>query len=378
MKIAIDIRALGGSQYGGVAEYINNLLPALFALPTSHHFHLFANSYKKNQDYSHLAHYPNVTLHEFHYPNKALTLSCRYLGRPRCDDILGGVDVFFSPHFLPAPVSAHCKKVTTFHDLSFEYFPEFFDLKRRIWHTYISPRAQARTSDAMIAVSQSTKDDLVRLYGVPSDAVSVIHSGLDTNLFDSAQHGFNAVKRTYKLPEHYILSFSTLEPRKNFIELIRAFNVLKEDSAFADIKLVIAGAYGWSATSITKEAQRSPYHNEILFIGTIKQEDKPHIYNHARVFIYPSLYEGFGFPPLEAMYCGVPTLVSAITSLPEIVGGSALLIDPYRPRELARVVAEVLRDEKLAATLSHEGREHARRFNWHKTAQDTLRVLEGV
>lgn len=377
MRIGIDIRALEGAQYGGVSEYIKNLLPSLFKVGDRHTFHLLANAYRHTLDYGALFDYPNVSVHQFHYPNKFFTFACRYLNRPSCDKLTGGVDVFFSPHFLPAPLSAGCRRVTTFHDIAFEYFPEFFDIKRRLWHAYISPRRQAQRPGSIIAVSRSTRDDLIDSYSLPSDKIQVIYSGLNKEILDQNTSGWNRVKRTYKLPDRYILSLSTVEPRKNLIGLIRAFNVLATANQFRGLVLVIAGSHGWSYQSILKEARNSKHKDRIIFTGSIKTSDKAHIYKHADIFIYPSRYEGFGFPPLEAMYCGVPTLVSGFTSLPEVVDDGALLIDPYRPQEMAQVMGEVLTDKSFSDSLSERGKKRAQQFNWQRTAEETLRVLEG-
>ena len=377
MKIGIDIRALEGAQYGGVSEYIKNLLPSLFETGSRHTFHLLANAYRRTLDYGTLFDYPHVSVHRFHYPNKFFTFACRYLNRPLCDKLVGGVDVFFSPHFLPAPLSAECRRVTTFHDIAFEYFPEFFDVKRRLWHAYISPRHQAQRPGSIIAVSRSTRDDLVDSYALPLDKIQVVYSGLNKDILNQNISGWNRVKRIYKLPDRYILSLSTVEPRKNLIGLIRAFNVLAATNKSRGLALVIAGSYGWSYRSTLKEAGNSKYRDRIIFTGSIKDFDKAHIYQHAEIFIYPSRYEGFGFPPLEAMYCGVPTLVSGFTSLPEVVDDGALLIDPYRPVEMAQVMGEVLTDKRFSDYLSERGKKRAQQFSWRRTAQETLRVLEG-
>ncbi|MEX0877349.1 MAG: glycosyltransferase family 1 protein [Candidatus Spechtbacterales bacterium] len=376
MKIGIDIRALNTSSYGGVSEYIRNLLPALFLEGGNRHsFHLFTNSRKNPQDYSDFLSFNNVTLHEFRYPNKFFTFSCRYLNRPYLDKLVGGVDVFFSPHFLPAPVSPGTKRVTTFHDLSFEYFPEYFDRRRRLWHKYMSPATQAKMSDKLIAVSHSTKNDIVNIYGIPKEKINVVYLGICDSITNPPASNWNSVKRKYKIQEDYILSLSTIEPRKNIVALIRAFNDIHEDKKFKNLHLVIAGAKGWEYKNILKEASNSPHVNKIIFTGPVKEDEKSILYKKAKVFIYPSLYEGFGFPPLEAMYSGTPTIASFVTSLPEVTGGAAILINPYIPKDISRALKEILLDKGFAEYLSIEGKKRAERFSWEKTAKETLRVL---
>jgi glycosyltransferase involved in cell wall biosynthesis len=377
MRIAVDIRALEGARHGGVVEYIRNLLPALFAQGSSHEFRLFTNARHSRLDERLFSSHPNVTLHRFGYPNKLFSLSCRYLNRPYCDQLVGGADVLFCPHFLPAPVSASCAKVITVHDISFEYYPEAFDARRGLWHRhYIAPKKQVRSADHVIAVSESTKDDLVRSYGIPPPNITVVYPGLNTTVLAEKTSGYGRVRRTYRLPHRYVLSFCALEPRKNIATLINAFTLLAQQRSFSDLHLVIAGAEGWSQKSIRRVAQRSAARERIHFTGVVKERDKAHLYRHAELFVYPSLYEGFGFPPLEALRCGVPTLVSAVSSLPEITGGAALLVDPNRPAELAEVMNEALSDARLRTHLIERGYARAKQFVWQNAAAQTLAVLE--
>lgn len=380
MKIGIDIRALDWSPHGGIAEYIKSLLPVLFKLGSKHTFHLFVNSYKSKTkvDYLELFNASNVEIHQFNYPNKLFTPATRFLKLPNLDKMVGGVDVFFNPHILPVPVSSLCKKVTTFHDLSFERFSEFFNYKMRLWHGYISPKIQAETSDKIIAVSFSTKKDLMDIYGISFEKIFVIHSGISNIILQENNLRWNAIKRKYALPENYILSFSKIEPRKNILALIYAYAVLRDGGKFNNLKLVIAGDWGWSYKKIVKEAKNSKYVQDIIFTGEVSEEEKSQIYKNSKVFVYPSLYEGFGFPPLEAMHFGIPTIVSMSTSLPEITEGAAILIDPTRPREIANAITEILTDERLYSYFSNKAYEQSKKFRWEKTAVETLKVLENV
>ena len=221
MKIGIDIRPLETPQYGGVAEYINNLLPCLFEIGSQHQFFLFTNSFKKSKrDYSKFLKYKNVDLVNFRYPNKILFFTSKFFNRPHIDKLMGGVNVLFCPHFFPASVSKKCKKITTFHDLSFVNFPEFFDVKRKAWHRCLSPKKQANTSEHIIAVSQSTKQDLVSLYKISSEKITVVYLGINKALLNTQGANFKKLG----LPKKYILSLSVIGPRKNIISLIRALD----------------------------------------------------------------------------------------------------------------------------------------------------------
>ncbi|MEX2145167.1 MAG: glycosyltransferase family 1 protein [Candidatus Spechtbacterales bacterium] len=376
MKIAIDVRALQGSKYGGVSEYIRNLLPAMFTQAPHHEFVLFTNSKNPQNNLGGLLEYPNVRLKFFRYPNKLFTFSCRFLNLPKLDNMVGGADVFFSPHILPAPVSSACPKVTTFHDISFEYFKDFFDVRRRLWHKYISPKKQALSSQKIITVSESTKNDLENSYSVPQNKISVVYSGINTELMDAGNLDWHSVKNKYGIADKYILSLGTVEPRKNITGLVEAFHVLTQDPKFKDLQLVVAGSFGWSYRKIIAEARAHYGYSNIYFIGPVADNEKAVLYKNALLFVYPSLYEGFGFPPLEAMYAGTPVIVSGITSLPEVVGDAGVLVNPYSPADIASGMKEVLEDDALREIYISRGKKRVQKFSWDDTAKKTLKILE--
>jgi len=189
---------------------------------------------------------------------------------------------------------------------------------------------------------------------------------------NSGQRSANNIGKKYNLPDKFILYFGTIEPRKNIIGLIRAFELLRKKQP---IKLVIAGAKGWLYQDIFKAARQSKYRREIIFTGFVEETDKPYLYNLAELFVYPSFFEGFGFPPLEAMACGVPTIVSRTSSLPEAVGQGALMIDPYHTDELAWAMEIVLSNQDLRGRLIQEGIAQAKKFSWPKCARQTLKFL---
>jgi len=184
------------------------------------------------------------------------------------------------------------------------------------------------------------------------------------------------LKKKYNLPDRFVLYFGTIEPRKNLIGLIKAFELLKsQGERGSQIKLVIAGTNGWLYKDILKTAQESKYRRDIIFTGFIEDKDKPYLYNLAELFVYPSFFEGFGFPPLEAMACGLPTIVSHTSSLPEVVGQGALMIDPYNIDELAWAMEMALTDSNLKERLIKKGIAQAKKFSWSKCARQTLKVL---
>ncbi|MEX0916796.1 MAG: glycosyltransferase family 1 protein [Candidatus Spechtbacterales bacterium] len=367
MKIGVDIRSLIATPYGGVVEYGKNLLPALLAVADEHEFILFANSFNNTPLPEWLLPYEE-RVRMFHYPNKFFSLTTRVGGFPKLDKLIGGADVWFSPHMLPAPVSPSVPRVTTFHDISFERFPYFFDARRRMWHGFMNPRAQAQASARVIVPSDATRQDVVAFYGVPPAHVKVIYPGVPSHPSPTRED------RLENFP--YILSLCTLEPRKNLVSVIAAFGRVAHLPVLANHHLILAGPAGWSWRGIERAAAASPYREKIHILGSVSPSRAAALYEGASLFVYPSFYEGFGFPPLEAMAHGVPVIASMTSSLPEVVGEAGVLVDPHRVETLGALLVEIMGDTSLRKELSRKGREQASQFSWEKAARQTQAVLE--
>lgn len=373
--IGIDVRMLARGNKTGIEEYTSELLQNMLPLNGEIRYKLFYNGYRKNRlDYKWLQ-LPNVELVESKYPNRLLDAAFRFGHWPKADRLLGGVDKFFSPHIFLAPTSRKCEQTVTFHDLSFEKYPEFYSRPKNFWHFSMAPRWQARQADKIIAVSESTKEDLVDIYQVAPEKIRVIYSGLSGKTTRPIlPHEKAYVKKKYRLPDNYILYLGTLEPRKNIISLMLAFEKAKTAGALqnTDFKLVIAGAKGWLYGDIFKTAQKFASKQDILFTGIIENKDKPALYELAKLFVYPSFYEGFGFPPLEAMARRTPVIASNISSIPEAVADAALTVNPSHPDEIKQAIERVLGDPILARELGERGKARAGEFSWKKCAWETL------
>ncbi|MFH1551277.1 MAG: glycosyltransferase family 1 protein [bacterium] len=375
MNIGIDIRVLARGARTGVEEYTISLLSHLLPIGPDINYQLFYNAYQKVRlDYPWLS-LNNVFLRDFKIPNRFLFFSSRYFNQPKIDKILGNVDVYFNPHFFNSPLSKKCRKIITFHDLSFERYPEFFSLRKRLWQKFLmNAREEAKKADKIIAVSHSTKEDLIDIYGIEPEKIDVIYSGISSQfrqIIDN-QEETKRIKTKYGLPDDFILYLGTIEPRKNIIGLIKAFELLRNDYS---IKLVLAGVSGWLEQDIFKRAKESKYQKDIVFTGLIEPEDRPYIYNLALIFVYPSFFEGFGFPPLEAMACGIPVIVSNSSSLSEAVGDSALMVDPNNTDEIAWAMKITLTDTDLRKVFIKKGLEQVNKFSWQKTAEKTLDII---
>ena len=381
MKIGIDIRTLLDARPSGVSEYVLNLLKEMFKLDTANEYRLFYNCFG---DCPNLPEFKqaNVKLIKYNYPNKVLNyLLFKIFNYPKLDKALA-VDVFFMPHLNFIGLSVGAKSLLTVHDLSFLKYPEFFSARKNFWHRLVKAKKLLKRFSLVIAVSENTKRDIVELGGINPDKVKVIYSGVGEEYkklpLINYQFSVKRVRDKYNLPERFILYLGTIEPRKNVDGIIRAYNQLRVMSCeLRDYKLIIAGARGWKSENIYREWDKSAFKNDIKFLGYVEPDDKIYLYNLASVFIYPSFYEGFGFPPLEAMACGVPVVASFASSLPEVVGDAALMVDPYNINDLAGALEKVLVDENLKNKLIARGLEQAKKFSWRETARAYLSELNG-
>ena len=318
-------------------------------------------------------HSPNVQLIKYRIPNNLLFLAGNIFEYPRIDTLIGGAYVFFSPHFFLVPLSKTCRRVTTFHDLSYLRFPEFFTWRKRWWHTVeMNPAHQARFSNQIIAVSESTKTDLIDYYQIDPANISIVHSG--TSMSHPTNEVIAQFKNRHQLPSRFILHVGTLEPRKNIIGLVRAFNILKTQAGYEDVELILIGKEGWQFKNIFEETKKSPYKSQIRHLGHVGG-DLTAYYSLAIVCVCPSFFEGFGFPALEAMVCGTPVIASANSSLPEVVGEAGIFINPYDVSEIAEALGIVLSEPAIRDRMSKNGLIQASKFTWKETARKTLDII---
>lgn len=383
MRIGVDLRCLQEGRKGGVAEYALSLLTKLLEIDRQNRYVFFLNSFGGQEvDLGDLPAYANVEIKTFRYPNKILNLFFWYLHWPKIDRMLGGTDVLFFPNINFASWSSKAKAILTVHDLSFERYPETFSWKRRLWHFFVDPKRLAKKADRIIAVSGSTKDDLEVSYGVDASKIKTIYSAVADGFQVMDRNDLNLAKiaKKYNLPYKFILYLGTIEPRKNIIAIVRAYNQLRSlnDPELDRHKLVIAGTVGWKSEKIFSEIRLSPFADDIILTGTVDEDDLPAVYNLSSLFVYPSFFEGFGFPPLEAMACGVPVIASNNSSLPEVVGDAGILIDPDKPDEIFEAMKEVLQNRELSDKLRSKGLEQAKRFSWQKTAEKFLESINAL
>ena len=359
MRVAIDIRPLLEAERSGVATYTSHLLTAL-CQRENNDYALFCNARNRALP-SDIPKESNRVSHAFtRYPNKLLNLSFA-AGYPLIENLVGGADITYLPNI--NFIATKKPLVVTVHDLSFIRYPQFFSVKQRLWHAAIRPKLLLSKAAAVIAVSEHTKEDIMETYGLPGEKIHVVNPAASPGLEPASQEQQKKVREHYKLPESYFLALSALEPRKNLLSIIHAFEKLPEDT-----HLAIAGGSGWLNKELFAAASSSPTRERITFLGHIPEYDKAALYSGAMAFVYPSFYEGFGIPPLEAMTCGTPVITSLGSSLGEVVGDAGVLIDPYKPDELHDAMQSMLTDESLRAELIARGKKQASTFTWDKSA----------
>ncbi len=288
------------------------------------------------------------------------------------DWLLGPADLFHSPDFV-LPALHRTPGIVTVHDLSFLVYPQYAVPGLEYYLRGAVPRA-VRRARLVLADSENTRRDLIRFWDTPPEKVHVLYPGLAPHFRRVEDPDVLArVRHRYRLPPRFILSVSRLEPRKNFPGLIAAFERLKARTGLPH-HLVIAGGKGWLYEPIFDAAARSPYREAIHFPGFVADEDLPALYTLAEAFAYPSFYEGFGFPPLEAMACGTPVVCADNSSLPEVVGNAGLLLPAEDTDAWADALAQVLTDADLRERLIAAGYQQAARFTWESTARRLVRL----
>jgi glycosyltransferase involved in cell wall biosynthesis len=287
------------------------------------------------------------------------------------ETITGPLDVFYCPDFVLPPVRRTTRTLLTVHDLSFLHYPEAFVPALRRYLERVVPRSVAR-ADLVLADSAHTRSDIV-----PPDRVHVLYSGVTPGFRPGPELGEGErLRARYGLGDgRYVLSVGTLQPRKNYVRLIRAFAKLKPDVE-PETQLVIAGGRGWLYQDIFAEAKR--HGDRVRILGFVDEADLPALYRNAALFAFPSLYEGFGLPVLEAMACGVPVVCSNGSSLPEVAGNAALLVDPLDVDGLAEAMARVLKDPGLRWQMVARGAAQAARFTWARAARQLVGVFEDL
>ena len=366
MRIGIDARLVYYRQ-AGISRYTLQLIEALARCEAQDEF-VVLQSFRAREP---IVNRDGLTTRRLftpiHYRLEQLTLPLEISAI--------GLDVLHSPDFIP-PFRRNCRSIITIHDLAFILYPQF--LTKHAARYYGRIDEAVRRTDAIIAVSQATKQDVISLLGVPEHKVTVVHEAASP-MFRPIRTPelVQRVRGRFGVHTDFALFVSTIEPRKNVPTLLRAFRKLLDDYRI-DIKLLLAGAKGWLYDEVFRLVTELNLIEDVAFLGRVSNEELVWLYNTAQVLVAPSIYEGFGLMPLEAMACGTPVVVSNVSSFPEVVADAGLLVDPFDVDELAVAVWRVLSDSELRASLIEKGFKRAALFSWDKAARETLDLYHGL
>ncbi len=351
MQLLIDARLLSQGEGTGVETYAKNVISRLLTPTPGRECTLFYNAWRT-------APLPDgwrtnaKRVVNWGIPNKLYDV-----WQPKIDRYIP-TDVIYSPH-INRLRSAQAPRVMTIHDLSFVHYPQFFTLKYRIWHARQHVEHQANEAAAIVANSAYTKADIVNTWGIAPEKISVVWPGIDAPTFSGDVRQGMPTRKIELLKRPYLLCLSTLEPRKNIPLAISAFAHLKKDPRHRDLILILVGGKSWRFDPI--------HYPDVVYWGGVSAEEKALLYTEAEALLFPSFFEGFGFPPLEAQSYGCPVVASDRASLPEILGDSALLVSPWNARDLADAVSTILDNPGTRDHLITKGHENVRRFDWNAT-----------
>jgi glycosyltransferase involved in cell wall biosynthesis len=365
--IAFDASSVP-AQPAGAGRYSLSLVRALVRVDTEHDYVVYARSHSlpELQDLG-----PSCTIVDLGQLSRARRYLWEQTSLP-LDLRRRGARLLHSPHHT-TPLLAPCPRVVTVHDVTFFLIPERYPLTRRLFFQ-VATWLSARRAKAILVPSNSAADDLRVVLHPPQERVNVTPEGVEASFQPASADTCQALRERYGLPEGYLLSLGTLEPGKNRAILLQALQRLVE--AGRDVLLAVAGQAGWGREAT--DANASGLIGRVHHLGYVPQADLPALYSGATAFVFPSLHEGFGLPVLEAMACGTPVVTSDRSSLPEVAGEAALLVDPTDADAIAAAIARILDEPPLAALLRQAGLERAAAFSWDACAEATLRVYRRV
>lgn len=341
MKIGIDIRALSTTRLSGVGRYIYNSIHYILENDRENEYYLISTGLKEVPKAWLNFKYDNIHHVHWRFSNKLFNIRTTFgLGPDLTKRVAVKLDLFWLPNINFFKFNKNVPVILTIHDLSFLHSSQFYSLKRRLWHKLVNVQTLAERADRIIAVSENTKRDIMRFFTVDEDKITVIYPGIMIN--DLSPEQSRQMTEKFKLKENYFLYVGTLEPRKNIGAIIKAFDKVVEKHP--DYELVIVGSKGWIYQNLIHSINKRKY---IRYLDYVDGKEKDALYSQARGLIWPSFYEGFGFPPFEAVYHNLPVITSYKTSLPEIMKEKALYVDPYNVGDIYQSILQLIEDKDL-------------------------------
>ncbi len=371
MHIGIDAHAIGAQQ-GGNETYIRGLIRALADLDDQNRYTIYLAEPEAAAEWQDgfARQHANFEIRLLPKPTPLVRVPVflSYELRQHPVDVLHVQ--YTAPPFCPVPV------VATIHDLAFEHMPETFT-RRGSFQLKLTVRRTAQRAARIATVSEYSRWDLLRTYRLAPEKVAVTYNGVESH-FTSVltRNEANEVRQQFGINRDFLLAVGSLQPRKNLIRLIRAYARLRSEVPNFTPQLVIVGRKLWLADEIFAEIRRQRWAEDVILTGYVDDADLPKLYRQATAFVYPSLFEGFGLPPIEAMACGTPVITSNVSSLPEVTGGAALLIDPMNQASIESALLTITGDQGLRKRLREQGIEQAKKFTWQAAAEKTLQLYQ--
>ena len=375
MHVGIDYTAAAW-QGAGIGRYTRELIRAIVAQGAAHRYTLFYAAGGLDPDSPYVADLRQLCDADANLRRVPIPLSPRRLTQlwqrlrvpVPVELFTGRIDLLHAPDFVVPPTRA--RTLVTIHDLSFLVHPECAEPSMVRYLTDAVPRG-LRRANVILADSQATRRDLVRLLTIDPARIDLIYPGVGSRFCPMEAEATEPVRRRLGLPDRFVLSVSTLEPRKNLVRLLEAFaQVVQTD--FSNLHLLIAGRRGWLYEDIFAAIDRLQLRERVRLLDYVHDKDLPALYNLAAAFVYPSIYEGFGIPPIEALACGTPTVTADNSSLPEVVADAAVLVSAEDVGSIASGIVRVVSDEVLRARLRAAGPAQARKFTWEQAAKRVL------
>ena len=368
MRVAIDVRKIDDF---GIGTYVRNLVKQLARLDQATEYLLLCRQADVESVNNLGRNFRAVTdksdqysiREQFSIPSKLLRLAPH---------------VFHTPHYV-LPALTPCRSIVTIHDCIHLLFPEY--LEGRIARTYARSSfwTAVNRANRILTVSEASKRDILRFFSVPPDKVTVIYNAIAEHFFEPpSQQLLSEVRERYQLNDRFIMYAGNVKPHKNLERLIEAFVLLRKMEGNADLQLLITGSEVSKYTMLRRAVHRHNLHKFVRFLGYQSERTLATLYRLADVFVFPSLYEGFGLPPVEAMASGTPVVVSKVSSLPEVVGDSGVLVNPYDATSIANGVQTVLTDTNFAEDLKKRGLARSRTFSWEKSIERIHRIYQEV
>jgi glycosyltransferase involved in cell wall biosynthesis len=372
MRIAVNTRFLLHNQLEGVGIVTDEVMKRMASSHPEDQFdYYFDRKYHQQFVQS-----PNIHPHVFAPVTRLPILIRWWLNQPvRKNVTKNKADVFFSPDgFIPLGMSV--PKVSMFHDVAYLRYPEYLQPRIRNFYDKWIPRFMAYT-DHIITVSEFSKNEIIDGYKIRPEKITVVYNGVTDRYQPITAVQKEEVKKQYTLGRPYFLYLGAIHPRKNVLTLVKAFEHYKS-SGPSDVQLIIAGRNAWHTKDVADAIAQSNFKSEIHLPGYVPTDKATSLVGAAEAMIYPSLYEGFGLPLVEAMACGVPVICSNVSSLPEVAGQAALLFDPLDAEQLSRHLRSVVTDQQLREKLILMGNKRSKEFSWDKTAENIYEILKQV